>query len=45
MAINRRDLIVRGGATAAALTAGGAAAPASAQTGIPTHGITPPTSW
>jgi len=36
MAINRRDLIVRGGATAAALTAGGAAAPASAQTGIPT---------
>ena len=28
MAINRRDLIVRGGATAAALTAGGAAAPA-----------------
>jgi hypothetical protein len=36
MAINRRDLIVRGGATAAAITAGGAAAPASAQTGIPT---------
>ena len=36
MAINRRDLIVRGGATAAALTAGGAAAPAAAQTGIPT---------
>ena len=31
MAINRRDLIVRGGATAAALTAGGAAS-ASAQT-------------
>ncbi len=35
MSINRRDLIVRGGATAAALTAGGAAAPASAQTQIP----------
>ena len=35
MAINRRDLIVRGGATAAALTAGGAATTASAQTGIP----------
>ena len=34
MAINRRDLIVRGGATAAALTAGGAAAPAAAQTPI-----------
>lgn len=37
MAINRRDLIVRGGATAAALTAGGAATAASAQTGIPTQ--------
>jgi succinate dehydrogenase/fumarate reductase flavoprotein subunit len=34
MSINRRDLIVRGGATAAALTAG-AATPASAQTQIP----------
>src|SRR6476661_2103823 len=34
MAINRRDLIVRGGATAAAVTAGGTA-PAFAQTGVP----------
>src|SRR5262245_13318926 len=39
MTVNRRDLIVRGGATAAALAAGNAASPASAQA------QQPPTQW
>ena len=36
MAINRRNLLVRGGATAAALTTAAVATPASAQSNIPT---------